>query len=202
LAKLFGGEAGGTMCLTEPQRRLGRRQRQDQRPPLPDGTYAIRGTKIFITAGDHDLTDNIVHLVLARIEGRRPAPRACPSSSCPSCRRRRDCRTTSALGSIEHKMGLNGSSTCVLHFGENDACVGELVGTEEHVGMPQMFRLMNGARIAVALQGLAVASTAYLNALEYARERKQGAHVTAGRTPPLRACPSSPTPTSAACCST
>jgi len=80
------------------------------------------------------------------------------------------------VSSIEHKMGINGSATCVLNFGDNGNCVGELVGGVENLGMSQMFRMMNGARIAVGLQGLAVASTAYLNALEYARERKQGSN--------------------------
>src|SRR5690606_8075950 len=81
------------------------------------------------------------------------------------------------VGGIEHKMGINGSSTCVLNFGENDACIGELVGTVENVGIQQMFKMMNGARIAVGLQSVAVASSAYLNALAYAKDRKQGASI-------------------------
>ena len=87
------------------------------------------------------------------------------------------------VASIEHKMGINGSATCVLNFGENDACVGELVGTVENLGMPQMFQMMNGARIAVGIQGLATASTAYLNALDYAKDRKQGPHYTHWKDP-------------------
>jgi hypothetical protein len=87
------------------------------------------------------------------------------------------------VAGIEHKMGINGSATCQLNFGENDDCVGELVGTVENQGIAQMFRLMNSARIAVGIQSVAIASSAYLNALEYARERKQGAHITAWKDP-------------------
>jgi len=182
LGKLFGGEAGGTMCLTEPHAGSDVGSATTTARRLPDGTYAIRGTKIFITAGDHDLTENIIHLVLARIEGAPAGTKGLSLFIVPKVRADGTPNDV-ATGSIEHKMGLNGSATCVLNFGENDGCVGELVGTEEHVGMPQMFRLMNGARIGVALQGLAVASTAYLNALEYARERKQGSHVTRWKDP-------------------
>ncbi|MCC6553542.1 MAG: acyl-CoA dehydrogenase [Polyangiaceae bacterium] len=178
LKRMFGGVWGGTMCLTEPHagsdvgasRRVARR--------LEDGKYAIRGTKIFISGGDHDLAENIVHLVLARIEGAPPGTKGLSLFIVPTIRIHDD-GTLGApndvhVGSIEHKMGINGSSTCVLNFGEGDACVGELVGSVEHQGMAQMFRMMNGARILVGVQGVAVASAAYLSALDYARDRKQG----------------------------
>jgi alkylation response protein AidB-like acyl-CoA dehydrogenase len=182
LPKLFGGGHGGTMCLTEPHAGSDVGLAKTSARRLPDGTYAIRGTKIFITAGDHDITENIIHLVLARVEGALPGTKGLSLFIVPKLRLDGSSNDV-ATGSIEHKMGLNGSATAVLNFGENDGCVGELVGTEEHVGMSQMFKLMNGARIGVALQGLGVASTAYLNALQYARERKQGAHVSRWKDP-------------------
>jgi alkylation response protein AidB-like acyl-CoA dehydrogenase len=182
LANLYGGASGGTMCLTEPHAGSDVGSARTGARRLPDGTYAIRGTKMFITAGDHDLTDNIIHLVLARVEG---APAGTKGLSLFIVPKLRSDGTNNDVttGSLEHKMGLSGSATAVLHFGENDGCVGELIGTEENVGMGQMFRLMNGARLGVALQGLGVASTAYLNALAYARDRKQGAHVTRWKDP-------------------
>ncbi len=182
LPNIYGGKWGGTMCLTEPQAGSDVGAASSTAKKLADGSYAIRGTKIFISAGDHDLTDNIVHLVLARIDGAVPGTKGLSLFIVPKFRVNADGSSGVSndvqTGSIEHKMGINGSATAVLNFGENDACVGELVGTEEHVGIAQMFRMMNGARIAVALQGLGVASTAYLNALDYARERKQGSHFT------------------------
>jgi alkylation response protein AidB-like acyl-CoA dehydrogenase len=182
LANIYQGKWGGTMCLTEPQAGSDVGAATSSAKKLPDGTYSIHGTKIFISAGDHDMADNIVHLVLARIEGAVPGTKGLSLFIVPkyhvnadgSIGERNDVQT----GSIEHKMGINGSATAVLNFGENDKCIGELVGTEEHVGIAQMFRMMNGARIGVALQSLAVASTAYLNALDYAKERKQGPHFT------------------------
>jgi alkylation response protein AidB-like acyl-CoA dehydrogenase len=179
---MFGGVWGGTMCLTEPHAGSDVGSAKSTARKNPDGTYSIRGTKIFITAGDHDLTDNIVHLVLARVDGVPAGTKGLSLFIVPKLRVNPDGSIGEpndvTTGSIEHKMGINGSATCVLNFGENDACVGELVGTEENSGMSQMFRLMNGARIGVALQGLGIASSAYLNALDYARERKQGAHIT------------------------
>jgi alkylation response protein AidB-like acyl-CoA dehydrogenase len=99
-------------------------------------------------------------------------------------------------------MGINGSATCVLNFGESDGCEGELVGTVENLGMSQMFRMMNGARIAVGIQGLATAAAAYQNAVDYARDRKQGRTTPTGRTRPCPGSRSSSTPTSGGCCST
>ena len=180
--KMQSGRWSGTMCLTEPQAGSDVGAATTSARKLPDGTYAIKGTKIFISAGDHDLTDNIIHLVLARIEGAPPGTKGLSLFIVP--KHRVDAKgdivgpNDVVTASLEHKLGINGSATAVLQFGESDGCIGELVGGIEHSGMMQMFRMMNGARIAVALQGLAIASTAYLNAADYARERKQGPHIT------------------------
>ncbi len=142
---------------------------------LDDGRYKIEGTKIFISCGQHDLTGNIIHMVLARTEGAPAGTRGLSLFIVP--RENLDGSGTNNVvcASIEHKMGINGSSTCVLNFGEGGDCVGELVGKEENVGMKQMFLLMNFSRIGVGTQGLGVAAAAYQNALEYAKERLQGA---------------------------
>jgi alkylation response protein AidB-like acyl-CoA dehydrogenase len=180
---LFHQQWGGTMCLTEPQAGSDVGAARCRATRNPDGTYAIKGTKIFISAGDHDLTDNIIHMVLARVEGAPAGTKGLTLFIVPKRRVAPDGTSGApndvAVGSIEHKMGLNGSSTCVLNFGENDGCIGEPLGGEAKLnqGMAQMFKMMNTARIGVGVQGLAVASTAYLNALEYARERKQGASI-------------------------
>jgi hypothetical protein len=178
--RLHGGAWAGTMCLTEPQAGSDVGAVRTRAERNPDGTYRITGTKIFISGGDHDLAGNIVHLVLARVDG-APAgtkgltlfivPKLCVDAAGNVLG-----HNDVSVGAIEHKMGISGSSTCVLNFGENGGCAGVPVGGEAKLnqGMSQMFRMMNGARIAVGLQGLAVASTAYLNALDYAKERKQG----------------------------
>ncbi|MDP1919591.1 MAG: acyl-CoA dehydrogenase [Myxococcales bacterium] len=178
--RMFNGVWGGTMCLSEPHAGSDVGSAVTKAVKLPDGRFKISGTKIYISGGDHDLADNIVHLVLARIEGAPAGTKGLSLFIVPKKRANAD----GTLGehndvqvtSIEHKLGINGSATCVLNFGENGECFGELVGAVEHQGMPQMFRMMNGARIAVGIQGLAVASSAYLNALEYAKDRKQGAN--------------------------
>jgi alkylation response protein AidB-like acyl-CoA dehydrogenase len=181
------GKWGGTMCLTEPQAGSDVGSARTSATKRPDGTYAIRGTKIFISGGDHDLAENIVHLVLARVDGAPPGTKGLSLFIVPKLRIAEDGSSTESndvtVGSIEHKMGINGSCTCVLNFGENDGCIGELVGTAENQGMPQMFRMMNGARISVGIQGVSVASSAYLNALEYARDRKQGPSITQWKDP-------------------
>ncbi|HEU4410318.1 MAG TPA: acyl-CoA dehydrogenase [Polyangiaceae bacterium] len=178
LHKMHGGQWGGTMCLTEPQAGTDVGSARTRAERRPDGRYNITGTKIFISAGDHDLTENIVHLVLARIDGAPPGTKGLSLFVVPKFRVNDDGSIAGpndvTLGGIEHKMGINASATCVLNFGEAGDCVGELVGTAEHVGMSQMFQMMNGARIAVGIQGVSVASSAYLNALAYARDRKQG----------------------------
>ncbi len=174
--KMYSGEWGGTMCLTEPQAGSDVGAATTKAAKQDDGTYKIEGTKIFISAGDHDLTSNIIHLVLARTEGAPAGTKGLSLFIVP--RDKFDGGSNDVkVGSIEHKMGINGSSTCVLNFGEDGDCTGYLVGTEECRGMRQMFMMMNFARIGVGLQGLSVASSAYLNALEYTKERKQGPNV-------------------------
>ncbi|AKT40056.1 acyl-CoA dehydrogenase [Chondromyces crocatus] len=182
LHSMYGGTSGGTMCLTEPHAGSDVGSSTSTAKKLPDGKYAIRGTKIFISGGDHDCADNVIHLVLARVEGAPAGTKGLSLFIVPKIRINEDGSLGEAndvnVGAIEHKMGINGSATCLLNFGENDGCIGELVGTVENQGMPQMFRMMNGARISVGLQGVAVAASAYLNALEYARDRKQGPSIT------------------------
>ncbi|MBK8170317.1 MAG: acyl-CoA dehydrogenase [Sandaracinaceae bacterium] len=177
--RMFNGQFAGTMCLSEPHAGSDVGAATTTAKKNADGTYSIRGTKCWISAGDHDLAENVVHLALARIEGALPGTKGLSLFIVPATRVNEDGtlgkRNDVKVPSIEHKMGLNGSATCVLEFGEEGECIGEVVGNAEHQGMRQMFLLMNFARIGVGIQGLALASTAYLNALEYARERKQGA---------------------------
>ncbi|HEY8078544.1 MAG TPA: acyl-CoA dehydrogenase family protein, partial [Labilithrix sp.] len=176
---MFTGKWGGTMCLTEPHAGTDVGSAKTTAKRNPDGSYTIRGTKIFISGGDHDLAENIVHLVLARVEGAPPGTKGLTLFIVPKVRVDGTPNDV-AVGALEHKMGINGSATCVLNFGDSGQCLGWPVGGEEKLnqGMPQMFKMMNGARIAVGLQGVSVASSAYLNALEYARERKQGSSIT------------------------
>jgi 3-(methylthio)propanoyl-CoA dehydrogenase len=185
--RMLDGTWGGTMCLTEPHAGSDVGSAKTSARRLPGGRYAIRGTKVFISGGDHDLAENIVHLVLARIEGAPPGTKGLSLFMVPKNRIAAEGTVGEsndvAVGSIEHKMGINGSATAVLNFGENDGCQGELVGTVENLGMSQMFRMMNGARIAVGIQGLATAAAAYQNAVEYARDRKQGPHYSHWRDP-------------------
>jgi alkylation response protein AidB-like acyl-CoA dehydrogenase len=185
--KMFDGVWGGTMCLTEPHAGSDVGLSTTSAKKNPDGTYSVKGTKIFISGGDQDLTDNVVHLVLARIEGAPKGTKGLSLFIIPKYRVKENGELGEfndvKVGSIEHKMGINGSSTCVMQFGEDDGCTGWLVGGQEHQGIKQMFLLMNYARIAVGIQGLAVASAAYLNALEYTKERKQGASIESWKDP-------------------
>ncbi len=177
--KMFNGVWGGTMCLTEPNAGSDVGSATSKAVKLPDGTYKISGTKIFISGGDHDLAENIIHLVLARVEGAPAGTKGLSLFIVPKLRVNADGSCGKAndvvVPSIEHKLGINGSATCVMNFGENGECIGELVGAAENAGMQQMFRMMNGARIAVGIQGISLLSSAYLNAVEYAKDRKQGA---------------------------
>lgn len=181
---MFTGAWGGTMCLTEPHAGTDVGSAKTSATRNPDGSYSIRGTKIFISGGDHDLAENIIHLVLARVEGAPPGTKGLTLFIVPKIRVNPDGTLGESndvsVGALEHKMGINGSATCVLNFGDNGKCLGWPVGGEEKLnqGMPQMFKLMNAARISVGVQGVAVASSAYLNALEYAKERKQGSNIT------------------------
>ena len=187
LHSMLNGKWGGTMCLTEPQAGTDVGSARTTAKKRADGTYEIRGTKIFISGGDHDLAENIIHLVLARVDSAPPGTKGLSLFIVPKLRIGADGASGESndvtVGSIEHKMGINGSSTCVLNFGESDGCIGELVGTVENQGMPQMFRMMNGARILVGVQGIGVASAAYLNALEYAKDRKQGPSIAQWKDP-------------------
>ncbi|MFO0662654.1 MAG: acyl-CoA dehydrogenase [Polyangiaceae bacterium] len=184
--KMLNGTWGGSMCLTEPAAGTDVGSAKTSATKNPDGTYTIRGTKIYISGGDHDMAyeDNVVHLVLARVEGAPPGTKGLTLFIVPRLRVGKDGSVGEsndvAIGAIEHKMGINGSATCVVNFGDNGQCVGVPVGGDEKInqGMPQMFQLMNHARIAVGIQGIGVASSAFLNALEYARERKQGSSIT------------------------
>ncbi len=182
--KMFTGVWGGTMCLTEPHAGTDVGSAKTSAKRNADGSYSITGTKIYISGGDHDLAENVIHLVLARVEGAPPGTKGLTLFIVPKRRVGADGSSGESndvsVGALEHKMGINGSATCVLNFGDNGRCFGWPVGGEEklHQGMPQMFKLMNAARISVGVQGLAVASSAYLNALEYAKERKQGASIT------------------------
>ena len=174
LAKMTTGEWTGTMCLTEPHCGTDLGLIKTRAVPEPDGSYAITGQKIFISAGEHDLADNIVHLVLARIEGAPAGVKGISLFLVPKFLPGPDGgvgeRNGVMCGSIEHKMGIHGNTTAVLNF---DSAKGWLVG-EQHRGLPAMFVMMNGARLGVAVQGLGVSEVAYQNAAAYAKERRQG----------------------------
>jgi alkylation response protein AidB-like acyl-CoA dehydrogenase len=174
LPKLTVGEWTGTMNLTEPHCGTDLGLIKTKAVPQPDGSYAITGQKIFISAGEHDLADNIVHLVLARIEGAPPGTKGISlflvPKFLPDADGKPGARNGAVCGSIEHKMGIHGNSTAVLNY---DGAKGWLIG-EEHRGLPAMFVMMNGARLAVAVQGLGLSEVAYQNAAAYAKERRQG----------------------------
>ncbi len=173
LPKLATGEWTGTMNLTEPQAGSDVGALRATAVPRDDGTFAIKGTKIYISFGDHDMADNIVHLVLARTPDAPAGTRGISLFLVPKVRAdgtQNDVRVVS----IEHKMGLHASPTCVLSFGDHDDCTGELIGPE-FGGMRAMFTMMNNARLNVGLQGVQVAEAATQKAVEYAKERVQGA---------------------------
>lgn len=181
LPPMLQGRFSGTMCLSEPHAGSDVGMAKTRATPLGGHIYRIQGTKCWISGGDHDLAENIVHLVLARIDGAPAGTKGLSLFIVPKIWVEPDgslgAPNDVVTASIEHKMGIRASATAVLNFGENGQCRGILVGNEPHVGIKQMFRMMNGARIAVGVQGLAIASTAYLNALQYARQRLQGSSV-------------------------
>jgi len=187
LERMFGGTWSGTMCLTEAEAGSDVGAATTSARKLEDGRYAITGGKVFISAGDSDVAENVIHLALARIEGAMAGTKGLSLFIVPRVRVGDDGKLAEdndvKVVGIEHKMGINGSATCQLAFGEDGGCIGELVGTAEHQGMRQMFQMMNMARIGVGLQGLAVASSAYLNALAYAKERKQGSSIKEWKNP-------------------
>jgi alkylation response protein AidB-like acyl-CoA dehydrogenase len=178
LPKLIAGSWTGTMNLTEPQAGSDLGAIRTRAEPIGDGRYHIRGQKIFITYGEHDFAENIVHLVLARLPD-APAgskgislfivPKFLPDKD-GSAGQRNDLRCVS----LEHKLGIHASPTCVMAFGDNEGAVGFPIG-EPHRGLEYMFTMMNNARLAVGIQGLAIGERAYQHAVDYARQRVQGA---------------------------
>ncbi len=174
LPNMIHGRWTGTMCLTEPHCGTDLGLIKTRAVPKEDGSYAITGTKIFISAGEHDMSENIVHLVLAKLPDAPEGSKGISLFIVPKFLVKEDgsvgARNGVACGSIEHKMGIKASSTCVMNFEEAE---GYLVG-EPHSGMAKMFTMMNVARLDVGIQGLGLAETAYQSAAAYAKERLQG----------------------------
>ncbi len=174
LPRLYSGEWTGVMCLTEAHAGTDLGLIRTRAEPCDDGRYAITGTKIFITGGQHDLTDNIVHLVLARLPdapaGTRGISLFLVPRQLPDENGQPGADNGVSCGAVEHKMGIHASATCVIHY---DAAHGWLVG-EPHRGLAAMFTMMNYERLSVGLQGLGCAEMAWQQALAYARERLQG----------------------------
>ncbi|MCK5096512.1 MAG: acyl-CoA dehydrogenase family protein, partial [Desulfobacteraceae bacterium] len=186
MKKMFAGTWGGTMLLTEPEAGSDVGALTTTATKNEDGTYSIQGSKIFISAGEHDLCDNIIHPVLARIEGAPTGTKGISLFLVPKFHVNED----GSMGDfnnvvctgLEHKMGIHGNSTASLSLGEKGECIGTLLGVENK-GMPEMFQMMNEARAFVGMQGFAVASASYMYALDYARNRVQGRHLLAGKDP-------------------
>ena len=188
LPNMYKGKWAGTMCLTEPDAGtdVGDTITRAYATDKP-GIYKIKGTKCFITAGDHDLTENIIHLLLARIEGAAPGTKGLSLFIVPKVKvnpnRSLGAKNDVATVAVEHKMGLRGSATCMLSFGDNDDCEGILLGNPPNEkgiaeGMAQMFQLMNTARHGTGHSALYVANVAYNNAVKFAKERIQGRALT------------------------
>jgi hypothetical protein len=181
--KMVAGQWTGTMNLTEPQCGTDLGLLRTKAVKQGDGSYKITGTKIFISAGEHDLTENIIHLVLARIEGAPSGIKGISLFVVPKFLVNADgslgARNGVACGSIEHKMGIHGNSTCVMNY---DGATGWLIG-EENKGMQGMFVMMNEARLGVGVQGLAQSEVAYQNAAAYARDRLQGRSLSGPKAP-------------------
>ena len=183
LPKMIAGDWTGTMNLTEPHCGTDLGLLKTKAVPNGDGSYAITGTKIFISAGEHDLSENIVHLVIARIEGAPAGTKGISLFVVPKFLVGEDGaigeRNGVTCGSIEHKMGIHGNSTCVMNY---DGAKGWLVGGENK-GLAAMFVMMNEARLAVGIQGLGQSEVAYQNAVTYAKERLQGRSLTGPKYP-------------------
>lgn len=183
LPRMVSCEWTGTMNLTEPHCGTDLGLMRTKAEPQGDGSYKITGQKIFISAGEHDMADNIIHLVLAKIVGGPEGIKGVSLFIVPKFLVNEDgslgARNGVAVGNIEEKMGIHGNSTCVMNY---DGAIGYLVG-EEHKGMRAMFTMMNEARIGVGMQGLSQAEVAYQNALEYAKDRLQGRDVTGAKNP-------------------
>jgi alkylation response protein AidB-like acyl-CoA dehydrogenase len=188
LAKLVSGEWMGTMNLTEPQAGSDLNALRARAEPVGDGTYRITGQKIFITYGEHEMTENIIHLVLARLPDAPPGTRGISLFLVPkylvnadgSLGEHNDLRCSG----IEHKLGIHASPTCSMAYGDKGGAIGWLIG-EENRGLACMFTMMNNARLNVALQGVAIAERAYQQALAFAQERRQGAALDAPKGSPM-----------------
>lgn len=185
--KMISGEWGGTMNLTEPQCGTDLGLIKTRAEPNADGSWSITGTKIFISAGEHDLTSNIIHLVLAKTPGAPESSKGISLFVVPKILVNDDGslgeRNAVSCGSIEHKMGIHGNSTCVMNY---DGATGWLVG-EEMKGLAAMFIMMNAARLGVGLQGLGIGEVAYQNAVQYAGDRRQGRALTGAQDPEEKA---------------
>jgi acyl-CoA dehydrogenase len=183
LPKMVSCEWTGTMNLTEPHCGTDLGLMRTKAAPQDDGSCKITGQKIFISAGEHDMADNIIHLVLAKIEGGPEGIKGVSLFIVPKILVNDDgslgARNGVSVGSIEEKMGIHGNSTCVMNY---DGAIGYLIG-EEHKGMRAMFTMMNEARLGVGMQGLSQAEVAYQNALDYAKDRLQGRDVTGVKNP-------------------
>jgi 3-(methylthio)propanoyl-CoA dehydrogenase len=186
IPNLVSGKWTGTMCLTEPQ--AGSDLAQVRARAVPQGDhYMLAGTKIFITFGEHDMAENIIHLVLARLPDAPEGTKGISLFIVPKFLVNADGslgeRNDVVCASIEHKLGINGNPTCTLNYGEKDGAVGYLVG-EPNRGLEYMFIMMNAARFSVGVQGIALADRAYQSALEYAKERVQGRDLKPGSKAP------------------
>ncbi len=183
LRPIVEGRWTGTMCLTEPHCGSDLGLLKTRAEANPDGTYSITGTKIFITAGEHDFTDNIVHLVLARLPDAPAGTKGISTFVVPKVKTGRDGslgeRNAVRCGSIEHKMGIHGSATCVMNF---DGAEGYLIGPPNK-GLSVMFTMMNSARLAVGIQGLGLIDRAFQNALAYSRDRLQSRSLSGPKAP-------------------
>jgi hypothetical protein len=182
IEKMFTGAWAGTMCLTEPGAGSDLGILKTTAKRNGDGTYSITGTKCFISAGDHDLTENIIHPVLARIEGDPAGTKGISIFMVPKIRFNEKGELGEPndvqCGNIESKMGIHGNATCTLNFGTDGKCIGYLMG-EECDGMKIMFQMMNEERQGVGMMGVSLAMSAYLHALDYAKQRIQGSNIIA-----------------------
>jgi alkylation response protein AidB-like acyl-CoA dehydrogenase len=189
IPKMASGEWGGTMNLTEPHCGTDLGLIRTRAVPSTGGAYAITGTKIFISGGDHDLTDNIIHLVLAKTPGAPESSKGISLFIVPKIMVNADGslgeKNAVSCGSIEHKMGIRANATCVMNY---DGATGFLVG-EENKGLAAMFIMMNAARLGVGIQGLAQGDIAYQNGLHYAKDRRQGRSLTGAKEPAEKADP-------------
>jgi len=189
LTRMYAGDWMASMCLTEPHSGTDLGLIHTKAIPQDDGSFSVTGTKIFITAGEHDLTENIVHLVLAKLPGAPAGPRGISLFLVPKYQVNEDESlgefNNVSCGSIEHKMGIHASATCVMNF---DGSKGYLVG-EENKGLACMFTMMNFERIGVGIQGISAAERSYQNALEYAKDRLQGRSLSGAKYPEKSADP-------------